>query len=355
MRKIVNPQRFLPQQVFSFTKSVLFKISQFGCCLLLGLFCFNSHVLASTLSFNGKNIDFSGYVTGGSHYIQHPSGNNNHVGTVLNDVLLNIGSVNSTAKPFSFYAGVGVLQQQDFQNTREPLAPLSVGLQYGWFGFHKIKNMRFEVGQLPTNLGYESSISAENKNIFLGELWSVLPTYYPAARWNLIIPNATLYAEINSSNTSSGPGFAFGVLGDINQIEYKANLFIGDETWDTFDLVLKKEISQIQLGFNFDYHHLKNSGPNQDENAFGIALYVSPKYKEWEIPVRLEVLSEGSTGIYGYKNGFSFTVTPTYHFSKSHYFRWELLYAQGNAKPFNDDGKAVKTQFASVFQFGLRF
>jgi len=78
------------------------------------------------------------------------------------------------------------------------------------------------------------------------------------------------------------------------------------------------------------------------------------------VPVRVEYLNDGTSGIYGVGDtGYTFTVTPTYHATENTFVRGELAYIKAKDKVFVDDKGTLPatedTNTSFALQAGVTF
>ena len=75
------------------------------------------------------------------------------------------------------------------------------------------------------------------------------------------------------------------------------------------------------------------------------------------IPVRVEYISDGTSGLYeGVDSGYTFTVTPTYHYTENTFVRGELAYISASNDVFTkDDGSVTGTNTSFNVQAGVTF
>lgn len=228
----------------------------------------------------------------------------------------------------------------------------NAGIVWSYVTFKPLKGISVDAGVMPTNIGYEVANTYENPNITLGLVWYAQPVIYEAVRLNLDLNELIniplgFYAEFNQEfNTDN---FAVGINGELSGISFALNYYDYRANKNLVDLVLGYSVANIDLGLNFDYQWLDDSAkaPNQDDSAYGVALYIIPKFSitqgEVSIPVRLEYFDEGTSGIYnGGENGYSVTVTPTYKPIPNGFIRAEVAYINTDQKIFNrEDNKTT--------------
>ncbi len=254
--------------------------------------------------------------------------------------------------PLSFSFSNGSVSNNDF------------GLIWGYASFKPFRGVSVDAGVLPTNVGYEVANTYANPNITLGMIWVAQPVIYEGARISLDLKELAnvpvgFYAEYNQeyNGDNFGVGVSFGLpnLGMIEDISVALNYFDYNNvatSRNLIDLVVGVSLPFADLGLNFDYHWLDDSAkqPNRDDNAYGVALYVAPKFTlaqgQLTFPIRIEYFDEGTSGIYTGcgrdNNGWTFTITPTYKPTPNTYVRAEYAYITTDQNVINgDDNKST--------------
>ena len=228
-----------------------------------------------------------------------------------------------------------------------------VGILWGYVSVKPIPQLSIDAGVLTTNVGYELADTYSNPNITFGAVWYGQPFIYPGARLTFSpLENLSLYAEYNQEYNRDN--FAVGVLGEFAGLSYALSYYDYRASKNLVDLVLGYSIANVDLGLNFDYQWLDDSAKssNQDDSAYGVALYVIPKFKtnlgEISIPIRLEYFDEGTSGIYygGADKGYTVTLTPTFRPTANTYIRAEVAYINTDNKIFKNGNKDNKTTIA---------
>jgi len=313
---------------------------------------------ASTTAFAGSvktgvdaDITLSGGATAGYFYGAN-TGSTNNDNFAVNDFLLNFASEDAKVGGVSFVAGFGNLAQVTIL---DPSAANAIGessLQYASLTYVPVKNLSIEAGALATNVGAELATSYDNGNITLGALWNAQPLFYPGARASYAIGDMTVYGEV-----SSPKAYGAGVSGSAGGFDYALNYFKTDGGNTLYDVVLTGSAAGMDVGLNFDFQQLDSKATNQkDDTGMGIGVYVTPSFGKIDIPVRVEYISDGDSGIYGFDSGYTLAITPTVKVSKNAFVRVELSMVSSTTKQFKDkDGKATGENTGAAFQMGYLF
>ncbi|WP_461829932.1 outer membrane beta-barrel protein [Aquifex sp.] len=237
------------------------------------------------------------------------------------------------------------------------------GIIWGYATFKPYKGISIDAGVIPTNVGYEVANTYANPNITLGFVWNAQPVIYEGARVSFDLNELVniplgFYAEYNQEGNSDN--FAAGINGEFAGVSFALSYYDYRASKNLVDLVLGYSIANVDLGLNFDYQWLDDSAksPNQDDSAYGVALYFIPKFEtgkgEVSIPVRLEYFDEGTSGIYSgayADTGYSVTVTPTYRPIPNGFIRAEVAYVSTDKKIFKNNTEDNKTTLAVEIGF----
>lgn len=237
-------------------------------------------------------------------------------------------------------------------------SPYDYGFQYGWLTVTPMKGLSVQAGMLATNVGYEVTPSYANPHATIAALWGGQPVYYPGVRVNYDAGDLGFYAEVNDDALgSASAAWAAGVTGAAGPVEYAVSYYNYNGYKDLIDVIVSAELGGIPVAANFDYHLLENApSAGADDNAYGIALYVTPGFGQVDVPVRLEFLSDGTSGVYGVDSATTFTITPTYNFSDNTFVRAEFSFVSSDNKIFADDkGVAEDTKTSFALQAGFTF
>lgn len=319
---------------------------------------------AGTLTVANQNISLSGGLTGAYLYTSENNGTGQD-NFAVPDALIDLSSEAKTGG-VGFTAGLGSLGYNSIGPGDSALATGAGGMDvvYGWVTVKPMDNLTVQAGDLATNVGYEVSPSYLDGNLLRGLVFNQQPTYYTGARVTYAVDNVSIYAEANkgaylSSYTTSNPGGGVGASTSVAGANVAVNFFTVTNTAKAVDIIVSGKAGAIDLAANIDYmmkaDAIKKATPNTDDSAVGLAIYASiPVMDKVTIPVRLEYVSDGTSGIYGLttvdglgnpvsNSAITLTVTPTYHFSDSTFVRAELAYVSTDKKgPYVDD-KSVAT------------
>ena len=320
-----------------------------------------SNAMAGTLKIDNQDITLGGGAATGFYY-----SNNNRVGSdgvvadskgtnpLVSEFLVEISS---DAKPggMGFVGGFGNLAQLDVVDGTKKSSTTN-DLQYGYVSYMPVKGLKLDVGRIATNVGYELANSMDNAAITIAALWGAQPVFYDGARLSYdIMDGTTLYADgVKDAGTTA---YAVGVLGSAAGVDYAVSDMNYKDSHNIFDVVASTTVADIALGLNVDFTTLADKGKpttTSDTSAYGVGVYVAPKFGMIDLPIRVEYMKDGTSGVYyGMKSGYTFTVTPTYNISKSMFVRAEVSLVSSDNKIFKDGTESTKT--SGAFQMGYRF
>jgi len=311
---------------------------------------------AGTLTVANSDMKMGGGVTAGYFYVTNNGvGQNSDNFTVSNFVV----DLKGKSGIVSYKASFGSVVQPDLLDNPSLSTSAKFGLSYGWVSISPVEGLSIDAGKLTTNVGYELYHTYDNKNYTFGLVWWGQPVTYPGARVNYSVADGIdVYAEYTQDNNDA---FAVGSLGSLGNINYAVSYFDYSKLRNLIDIVLSTELEGIGLGFNFDYQWLDDSAKvaGNDDTAYGIAFYASTKVDVFELPVRIEYINEGTSGIYGVAGdtAWSFTLTPTYRPSANTYVRAEFAYVSTDDKgTFTDNtGDAKDNRTVIGFEAGFLF
>ena len=331
---------------------------------------------AGSLTVANQDITLSGGVAGG--YINNTDAAQSKI--TATDALVDLSSEAKTGG-MGFDLGVGVLAGANLGSSSGVLNTATTGagttLQYGWLTIKPTDGLSLQAGTLATNVGYEVVPSYENANILHGLVWNDQPAYYNGIRATYDTGNMSIYVEgsndpVNPTNpafnTVNSNGQAIGASATMGAVNGSISYFNDEDNGSIVDIIASSKMGSMTFAANLDYitkaDRLKVAGT--DDNAYGIALYATmPMGANASLPVRVEYVSDGTSGIYGLtttagekNSAYTVTITPTYNFSKATFVRAELAYVgldKKTAAYVDDKGVATDGNMTVGLQGGLMF
>jgi hypothetical protein len=329
-------------------------------------------VQAGSLTVPNQDITLSGGITGAYR---------NQTDTkkdafVVDDALLDFATEAKTGG-MGFDLGIGALAGNSLYANSQ-LTSIgnggSVAVQYGWVSVMPIDGLKIDAGKLATNVGYELVPSYLNAQELHGLVWNDQPAYYTGARATYSTGDMSFYAEANKNafpTAGGGPGSGFGASATMGPVFGAVNVVSAVNEVYIVDFIASGKAGNIDLAANIDYigksKALKNATPNTDDNATGIALYASfPVTENDTIPIRLEYVNDGTSNLYGLtnpasgtssKSAYTFSISPTHHFTKATYVRGTIAYVTTENKSLytDDKGAFTDTSLTAGVQAGVLF
>jgi len=339
-----------------FSKKILASAVTAICISVFGA----STAMAGMLKVNDQDITLGGGAAAGAFYSSNNGPGNPSTNPLLSEYLV---EMSSDAKPggLGFIGGFGNLAQLKVTDGTMYQVTPDNKLQYASVSYMPVENLKLEMGRIATNVGYELANSMNNAAITIAGLWGAQPVFYNGGRLSYDMNGTTLYVDGVKDSDFFGTAtdaYAAGVLGSVANINYAVNDINYKDQRNIFDIVASTTVADIGMGVNIDYTTLDSKAKTgSDSSALGVGVYVAPKFGMIDLPIRVEYMSDGDTGVYyGMKTGYTFTITPTYNISKSMYVRAELSTVSSDNKIYMDkNGKAQASKTSAAFQMGYRF
>ena len=326
----------------------------------------SSSSFAGTITVANSDIELGGGLSAGYIYATNQGVNANNDYFTISSFAVGLRSKMENA-PIEFTASFGKSVQDDLISLNNNA---NFDTEYAYVTVKPISNLSIDAGILTTNVGYELYHTYENPNFIYGLVWFAQPFRYTGARATYSISdNLSVYAEYNQDSAGSignitpSDAYAIGATGSIANIDFAVSYYDYAKTKNLVDVVVSTKIANISLALNVDYQWLDDNAKKtlpagSDDNAYGVALYVIPEFDRIMIPVRLEYVNEGTSGIYGVAgdSAWSATITPTWSPTNHTYLRAELAYVQTDKKGFsNDKGKPKDSRTIFGVEAGFKF
>ena len=247
------------------------------------------------------------------------------------------------------------------------------------------KTTQFELGQLPTLMGAESTFTYQNFNVERGIVWNqenavnrgiqvnqTLGKYLTASvSWNDGY-YSDRYSWLSGSVTlTKGPSvLVYDGMGNLSQTAYETSATPIQNNGYMHAVIYTYTKGPWIISPYFQYGNLPkdpNVGVAKATSATGGALNVSYAFKSgFSFPVRMEYLTssggpaDGSVNMLGYGPGagaFTFTATPTYQ-KGGMFIRGDIAEIHANnfvsGDAFGQNGTEA-TQFRTTLEFGFIF
>ncbi len=304
---------------------------------------------------SAADINLNGGMTAGYFYTTN-TGSNNNENYQVSDFMVELSG--EATEGVGFVGAFGTMAGITVLDGGVNNSPYNYGFQYGWLTVAPMEGLTIDAGMLATNIGYEVAPSYANPHATIAALWGGQPVYYPGVRASYDMGDMGFYAEVNDDALgTASAAWAAGINGDAGALGYAVSYYNYNGYKDLIDVIVSADLGGIPVAANFDYHMLENApSAGADDTAFGIALYATPSFGKVVVPVRVEFLSDGTSGIYGVDSATTLTITPTYNFSDNTFVRAELSMVSSDNKIFADDkGVAEDTKTSVAVQAGFTF
>ena len=324
---------------------------------------------AATIKVLNQDIELGGGISG-SFVSSSNTGNTSGYNVLVSDALLEINSGKVKKESIGFQAAIGSYAVGTLydgaigtNNYTGGANEIPFPFNYGSVLVSPIENLLFDIGVIATTIGYESGVSYSNGNILRGMLWNAQPGYYRGVRASYSFGDINLFAELNKDDKKSySKAISFGVTGEVQKVSFSGTYSYLDGGNDIIDIVASTSINDIEIGSNIDLYILEKPATGESSSAVGVAVYVSPTFGKYELPIRLEFVNNGDGPVYSDGtnpiggNAYSFTITPTMNVSKHSYLRTELGIISTDEKIFADsDAVAQNLKMSLAIQAGYKF
>jgi len=302
------------------------------------------------------DINLSGGMTAGYFYSNN-TGSSNVDNYQVSDFIVELSA--EAAEGVGFVGTLGTMAAITVLDGGVGNSPYANDFQYGWLTVAPAEGVTIEAGKLATKVGYEVAPSYGNPHATIAALWGGQPVYYPGVRLNYETGGMGFYVESNNDALGTADtAWAAGVSGQAAAVlDYSLSFYSYNGYKQLVDVIVSTEVAGMPVAANFDYHKLEEApAPGADDTAYGVALYVTPTIGAVEVPVRVEFLNDGTSGVYGVDSATTFTITPTYHYTENSFVRAELSYVSSDNAIFKDEnGVAEDTKTSFAVQAGFTF
>ncbi len=306
--------------------------------------------------FSIAGFNFTGGISAGIFYTSHAGRDTSDSQWLLSNALFEISRQDKTA-PVGFTAAVGETSTPSILSA--PGNTNTLDIEYASLDLIPVKNLSVDVGLLQPNAGYESSYTYNNKNAFLGALASQQPYNAYGARIGYDLGGIDVCAgyykgRLNSDEyvyDGNTPNESWELGLSTTILESKVNLYYYhlESLRSLTGMVIEHSIAHVDLALNVDYWKWDSriAAPNGDDSSIGAAFYITPRFGRFSLPVRLEYIHQGQSGIY-LENApeiYAATVSPTYHFTDRVYIRADAGFVKAD-KGFTDENGTLKNDRA---------
>lgn len=238
--------------------------------------------------------------------------------------------------------------------------------------------VRLELGLLEPVEGFESTHTFENPNILTGAVASIEPYNAYGIRGTYSFNNFEIYygfygkrldeTEYCYEDFCRGDSWEIGVSGNINNVEFLISYYDLSHFYNILGINISKDFGKLELASHIVYafwdktakdYIRKNFNSQLDKSALGLAFYIIPKFNKFELPLRLEYISQGKSQIFSdsldANNIYSFSITPTYKATDKSYLRAEITYTKSNKTFENKNGDLKDSRTYLAVELGYLF
>jgi hypothetical protein len=315
---------------------------------------------------NGKSADktlysalaglkINGGISAGFFYTSNPGEDESDNNFLLSNLLIEI-SKKDKAAPIGFVAAIGQTSTPSILGS--PGKTNSLDIEYASLTLTPVSGLTAEVGLLEPNAGYENSYTFNNVNTFLGALASQQPYNAYGGRIGYDINGLHLCAgyykdrldkeEYISNGSTPNESWEFGVSGDVHDTAFSLYYYHLESLRSLTGGFIKRTVGNVDLILNLDYWQWEGNmkSLHGDDDSIGGALYIVPHFGNFSLPLRLEYIDQGKSGIYldseKAQQIYAATLSPTYHILENAYVRADLGYVNAD-DGFTDEGGKVES------------
>jgi len=328
----------------------------------------------STPSDNGplqsilSGLELTGGISAGFFYASNPGNDTSDNEFLLSNFLVELSSADENF-PLGFVGAFGETSTPSLFDTPETNNDFKI--EYASLTFNPNTDTSLEVGLLQPNAGYENTYTFNNINVILGALASQQPYNAYGARLGYDVNSISLWAgyykkrldeeeyEINGSSPDNT--WEIGLEGSVLDYRFSIYHYHINGLKNLTGAVLERTIKNVYLAFNIDYWNWDSGMKNiyESKSSIGGAVYLCPQFKHFSIPVRLEYIDQGESGIYSEslyaKRIYTATISPTYHFSENAYIRVESAYIAADKAFADKSGNSKNNRICLAAEVGYVF
>jgi hypothetical protein len=311
-----------------------------------------------------SGIKFTGGISAGYFYASNPGPDTSSSEFLLSNFLVEISSQDET-QPISFAGAFGETSTHSLLGTPEKNEDFDI--EYASLSLKPIKDMGIEAGLLQPNSGFENTYTFNNKNVILGAIASQQPYNAFGARASYDVSGISLWGGYYKSRLDdeeyNSPDYTWeiGLSGSIADNDFNVyNYHIGGQR-NLLGAVIERTINNVDLALNIDYWTWDDKVKSQYESrsSLGGAVYISPNFGKFSLPMRFEYINQNKSEIYienaDVKKIYTATVSPTWHFTEKSYIRAEAAYVKGDHGFMDKDGITRDNRTSLAIELGYLF
>ena len=331
-----------------------------------------------------SNISIGGGLSGG-----YFAGNNEGKGGkkdnfVLTNLLIDIASEIKNGM-FGVNVGLGgVTTPSVFDSPNDTIPDFRI--EYASIDLKPIKSLpglSFRGGLLPPNSGYECTYTFNNRNIAVGALASQQPynavgagaayTFGDDFRvWGSIFKHRLEHDEYETEfddghgdvftrNVQNSYSWEAGVTDNIKGVGVSLYHYHLTDLRHLTGIAAEYTIGNLYMALNIDYWRWSEAVDRYvgGRSSTGAALYLSPTFGKFSLPLRLEYIQQGKSRIYlqseDAESIYAATLTPTYNFTDNVLIRTEGSYVHADDGFSNRKGRPKDDKFLFSSELVFKF
>lgn len=304
-----------------------------------------------TLSSVMAGLEVSGGISAGWFFTSRPGAGFCSSGWLLSNLLVEISPKDKTA-PLIFTAAFGETSTPSLIGSPENTNELHI--EYAFLTVTPVAGLTAEVGLLEPIAGCENTYTFRNKNAFLGAVASQQPYNAYGGRIGYASKKTSLHAgyyqdrldreEYRTGDSAPGNSWELGLSGSIGGTDASVYYYHVEKTRSLTCMVIERTVGAFDLALNVDYwkRDVGMKSSHGDDHAVGGALYVVPHFGRFSLPLRLEYVDQGNSGLYlggvSANRVYTATLSPTYRIRDNAYVRADAGYARAKNGFMDDDG-----------------
>ncbi len=313
-------------------------------------------------------LDFTGGISAGVFYTGNAGQGSSDNEWLLSNVLAEI-SLKDKEAPVGFTAAIGETSTPSILGVPENTDSLDI--EYASLRLHPAPGLNIDVGLLQPNAGYENTYTYNNKNTFLGAVASQQPYNAYGVQIGYDFKVVQLLGgyykdrladdEYESDGSTPNESWELGVSGSVLGTSVGVYHYHLESVRYLTGMVIERSIDNVDLGFNMDYWKWDSSlaANHVDDSSIGVAFYITPHFGKFSIPVRLEYIDQGKSGIYlesvEAQQIYSVTLSPTYNFLAHAYIRADFGYVRADEGFADSDGNPRSDRLCLAAEIGYTF
>ncbi len=310
----------------------------------------------------------SGGISAGYFQVTNAGPESDERNFLLSNVLVEISQKDKNA-PLGFVIALGETTTPSILGSPESSTDLDI--EYASLTLAPIPGGTVEIGLLQPNSGYECTYTFNNANTFLGALASQQPYNAYGARLSYEVKGVDLWAgyyrhrlddeEYVVEESKANESWEVGASGTLSGTTFSLYHYHLESLRSLTGALIEHTLKNVTIAFNTDYWQWAGSqqSTHGDDSAFGVAVYVTPFFCKFSLPVRLEYIDQGQSGIFLENESthriYAITVSPTYRLRDNAYIRADVAYVRATDGFADDDGKPKSERIAFAIELGYTF